>query len=258
MRDRSGLPRGRPRSSPGTRSGSRFRPGGSGFFHVRRLSGSASRGLGAARSLGSAPRPAWPSPRPACSAPRRFTGCRGAPRRPSRSRPVRPPAWPGTHSIRPAQGPALVGQEDAHLPLVGPVPGAAHVAGRLEALEQGRQGAGIEEQALADLLDRQPLLLPQHQQDEVLRVGQVVRGQQRAVGAAEGMGRGVDGKAELAVEAQGVRGFAALPPARRSVRVCRPDMIRLSFTMRDRLEPGRVSDLMQNSYCAQSSSVRRR
>ena len=100
------------------------------------------------------------------------------------------------------EGVALLGQADLDLALVGLAPGAADEAGGLEALEHRRQGSGIEAQAAADVGDGQAVVLPQHDQDEVLRIGQAQPLEQRPVALRHAVGGRVERVAELVVEPQ--------------------------------------------------------
>lgn len=94
------------------------------------------------------------------------------------------------------------GEGDAHAPLVRAVAGALQPARSFEALEQRGERAGIEEQALADAGDGQIVLLPQHQEHQVLGVGEAQGIQQRLVNLGHGKRRRIQREAELVVEQQ--------------------------------------------------------
>jgi hypothetical protein len=102
-----------------------------------------------------------------------------------------------------AQGAAGFGQRNPDLPLVLLVPRPADMAGCLETLQQRGQGAGIEKEPVTDFLHGEIVLLPEHQQNHILRIGQAERVQELAISPAEGMGDGIKGEAQLVAEGQG-------------------------------------------------------
>ena len=71
---------------------------------------------------------------------------------------------------------------------------------RLQPLQQRRQRAGIQQQPLADVLDRDVVALPQRQHDQILRVGQTELVEQRLVDAVERVRGGIHCKADLIIE----------------------------------------------------------
>ncbi len=73
---------------------------------------------------------------------------------------------------------------------------------RLEALEQRRERAGVQEQALAQLGYGDAVLLPQHQHHEVLGVGEADAVEQWLVQLSHREGRGIQRKADLVVQPQ--------------------------------------------------------
>ena len=91
---------------------------------------------------------------------------------------------------------------DQHLPFIFGAARALDEFRRLEPLEQRGQRAGIELQPLADVLDGQAVALPQHQHDEVLRIGQPEPVKQRLIGTVKRVCGGIDRKTELIAEQQ--------------------------------------------------------
>ena len=79
---------------------------------------------------------------------------------------------------------------------------AAYQAGRLQALEERGEGAGVQPELFADGLDRLGAVLPQDQHDQVLGVGQAQVLEGVPVDAAEGARGGVQREADLVVEAE--------------------------------------------------------
>ena len=105
----------------------------------------------------------------------------------------------------PAQSMARIGQLHPQQPLVGRIPATAQQTIALQALEQRRHRAGVEAQTRGDLLHALPVLLPQRQHGEVLRIGETQRLKQRLVGGRERVGCGVDREAQLPVQRQDIR-----------------------------------------------------
>lgn len=94
-----------------------------------------------------------------------------------------------------------------HLALIRLRATALHQPQLLQTLEQRRQGAGVQLQALPECLERRrlrrPLLpLPQHQHHQVLRVGQTEGIEHRLVGADHRTRGGVKLEAQLIVQLQ--------------------------------------------------------
>ncbi|GAA3079720.1 hypothetical protein GCM10020000_76850 [Streptomyces olivoverticillatus] len=76
---------------------------------------------------------------------------------------------PARHEQRTlTQGGALVGEVNVHRAFVAGAALAPYQSGRLQPLEQGRQGPGVEPQVLAQLLHGQLAVFPQHQHHQVL------------------------------------------------------------------------------------------
>ena len=84
--------------------------------------------------------------------------------------------------------------------------GPADQARLLHALEQRREGARVEVEALAQGLHCQAVVLPEQQQDQILRIGEPQLGEQRLIGLRDGPGRGVERKADLILEPEGLVG----------------------------------------------------
>ena len=99
-------------------------------------------------------------------------------------------------------------QPQQHTAFVGRVAQALHQALCLQALEQWRQRARIQHEAAAQLRDGDAVAFPQHQQHQVLRVGQAQRCQQRLVDLGHGQRGGVQREAQLLVQRQPVGGWA--------------------------------------------------
>ncbi len=72
---------------------------------------------------------------------------------------------------------------------------APHQTAPFQALDQRRDRAGIEEQPLPQRLDRQTIGFPQHQEHQVLRIGQPKRVEPGLVEAGKGMLGRIDGEA---------------------------------------------------------------
>ena len=97
-----------------------------------------------------------------------------------------------------------LGEIDEHLALVVAAPGPGDEAGGFEALQQRREGRGIELEQGPDLSHRERRLTPQRQHDQILGVGESHGLQQRPVDG-EDAARGDDQrKAHLALQGQGV------------------------------------------------------
>lgn len=117
---------------------------------------------------------------------------------------VRPTACPivaGMTRALPQFG-TLFGEADLHRTLVVRLALAPDQAVSLQALQQRRQGAVVELQELAQRFDGQRTVFPQHQHDQVLRIGQVELFQQRPVAVGQGPLRRVQGETHLVVEEQ--------------------------------------------------------
>ena len=80
-------------------------------------------------------------------------------------------------------------------------------ATRLQALDQRRDRAGIEEQFLAQRLDRKTVLFPQHEEDQILRICQPKGIQPRLVEAGKGVPCRIDGKAQHRIELERISVF---------------------------------------------------
>ena len=89
--------------------------------------------------------------------------------------------------------------------LVGLAAGPKQETGALQPLQHRRQRAGIQAQAPADLRDGDAVLLPEDEEDEVLRIGQPEPLQQRPVGLGHAMRGGIEGVAELVIQQQRIR-----------------------------------------------------
>lgn len=74
----------------------------------------------------------------------------------------------------------------------------------LEPLEQGRQRAGIEVEPLTETADGQAVPFPEDEEDEVLRVRDPERQEERGVRLRHGAGRRMKREAELSIEAERV------------------------------------------------------
>ena len=114
-----------------------------------------------------------------------------------------------------AQGDPRHRQRQVHFPLIVTGATAIHQAELFETLEQGRQGSGVEQQAVAQglhrrLLRRARMPLPEHQHDQVLRVGQADLFEQRPIAADHRARGGVQLETQLVVEQQ--RFFDAIRP----------------------------------------------
>jgi hypothetical protein len=104
---------------------------------------------------------------------------------------------------------ARSGELQQHATLVGGVAQALDQAAGFEPLEQGREGARIELQPVAELRDGDAIPFPQHQHHQVLRVGEPQRVQQRLVGLGHGQRCRIQREAQLVVQGQpglGARG----------------------------------------------------
>ena len=82
-----------------------------------------------------------------------------------------------------------------------------HQAGGLQALEQGRERAGVEGQPLAEFGNHQAVALPQHEQRQVLRVGEAQLVEQRLVQLGHRQRGGIQREAQLVVQQQGLVGI---------------------------------------------------
>jgi hypothetical protein len=101
---------------------------------------------------------------------------------------------------------ALGGQRHGQRPVIPGVAAAGDHAGGLEALEQGRQRGRLEAETAGQLGDLQRRLLPEGEHDEVLRVRDAHRFEQRPV-EADDVARGHrQREADLTVECEEVRG----------------------------------------------------
>ncbi len=97
------------------------------------------------------------------------------PRRAARSlcdMPVRGGEGDGNLAGLAAELGAVLGQADDDGSLVGRVATPGDEPGGLETLEERRQRAGVEPERLAEIFDGGLPALPEHEQDEVLRIGQ--------------------------------------------------------------------------------------
>ena len=109
------------------------------------------------------------------------------------------------HAARPRpERAALVGQIDDHLTLIVGVPRPPQQPRAFQPLEQRRQGTRFKGEFLADMANRLLVLLPQHVQHEVLRIGQAELIQPGLVQPLDGHARGVNRVADLVVERHGV------------------------------------------------------
>ena len=113
------------------------------------------------------------------------------------------------HASRDALGAGLelsaVGrQADQHPALVGRIAQAGQQPGGLHALEQRGQGAGVQAQPFAEFGHGQAITLPQHQQGQVLRVGQAQLIEQRLVQLGHGQRCRIQREAQLVVQQQGL------------------------------------------------------
>ena len=97
------------------------------------------------------------------------------------------------------------GEHDQYGPFVARLPLAPDQAGRLQPLQQRGERAGVQVQRGAQRLDRLRAALPEHEQDEVLRVGQADLVEQRTVRVDDGAGGRVQREAHQAVEVHGLR-----------------------------------------------------
>jgi hypothetical protein len=98
-----------------------------------------------------------------------------------------------------------------YLPFVGRVALVHQMARRFEAFDRGRYGAGFQVEAGGDAADGLVVILPQHAQHQVLRIGQAELIQPRLVGPAHGHKGAVERKGQLPIQRQG--GICVLPPS---------------------------------------------
>lgn len=94
------------------------------------------------------------------------------------------------------------GEPDQYAAFVLHVAKTAHEVGGFEALEQGRERARIEVQALAEFGNRDAVVFPQHEHGQVLRVGEAHVLEQRFVELGHGQRGRIQREAELVVELQ--------------------------------------------------------
>ena len=111
-----------------------------------------------------------------------------------------------------AQRAPSIGEGDVERALVAGAALAGEVALRLEALEQRRERRGLELQRLAEVAHGARAALPEREHDEVLRVREAERLEDRPVDADDAAGGDGEGEAHLVLEGEqvvGCRGSAA-------------------------------------------------
>ena len=99
-----------------------------------------------------------------------------------------------------------IGQRDVEGALVARAPLAGEVPLRLEPLQQGRQGGGLELQRVAEVAHRARAAPPEREHHQVLRVGQPERLEDRAVDADHAARRDREREADLVLEGEQVDG----------------------------------------------------
>ena len=119
--------------------------------------------------------------------------------------PAAVPMASGTPAARLRRARPVALRRRKHAALVGGVAQPLDEAGRFESLQQRREGAGVELEAIAELRDGDAVAFPQHQHDEILRIGEAERRQQRLVALGERERCGVEREAELRIECEQVR-----------------------------------------------------
>jgi hypothetical protein len=102
-----------------------------------------------------------------------------------------------------------VGLRHAHAALVLHVAFAAYISHGLQALEQRRHRAGLQEQFFTQSLDGLPVFFPQANDGDVLRVGQAELFQHRLVDAGIGEVGRIDGEAHEITQLRGVLALVA-------------------------------------------------
>src|SRR4051794_636820 len=111
---------------------------------------------------------------------------------------------PGQVGEAVAQAGAGVGEVDPDGALVGGAAFAADEALVVEPFEQRGQGAAVQLQGLAEVAHGGGSAVPQHAQDEVLRVGEAVSGESAAVEAGQGPAGRVQLEADHLLESRAV------------------------------------------------------
>src|SRR4051794_10954167 len=105
-----------------------------------------------------------------------------------------------------AQGATLGRQDDGERALVVGVARTAHVAGQLQAFEEGREGAGVELEESGQVAHRELLGLPQREHHQVLRMREAERLDHGLVEGDHASGRDRECEADLVVERERVVG----------------------------------------------------
>lgn len=104
------------------------------------------------------------------------------------------------------QGPAFRGEVKKDPAFVFGAPAPLHKTFAFKAFEQRGERARVEVKAFAEVAHLKPIFGPEHHHGDVLEVGQIELGEQRSVGASDGVVRAVEGEADLVVEAKQVVG----------------------------------------------------
>ena len=98
------------------------------------------------------------------------------------------------------EGTSFGREGDKHLPAVLFAALAGHQALVLHSLEQGSDRVGLEVQAPGEVVHRLTILLPEHQQHQILRVGDAELRQEGRVGLRDQTRGGIEPEAELVLQ----------------------------------------------------------
>ena len=98
------------------------------------------------------------------------------------------------------QGLRLRGKTEDHLPTIDRATRTRDEARRLEALQQRRERIRIQPQTIYDVTEGHPVLLPQDEQDQILRIGQPQTVKMRLVEACDQPDDRVEAEAKLILQ----------------------------------------------------------
>jgi hypothetical protein len=98
-------------------------------------------------------------------------------------------------------------QINDHAALIAGIAPAFHEPGGFEPLQERGESAAVEHHSRPDPTHRERGGFPQHQHNQILRIGQAERLKQRTVDPDDGIGSGIERKTQLLIQAQGLFNF---------------------------------------------------